>query len=113
VVEHTFKIDDLENNNNVTVEQFPVITDYGRAVVRAEGQPIPVTKDEAKRERLAQRKREYYQRNRDKILEKQRSKKKEEERKRKAREYARTYYAKKRAEAKAKPVEQQRFLMSA
>jgi len=107
LVEHTFKIDDLENKDNaVTVEQFPIITDLGRAVVKAEGQPIPMFESELKRERLAQRKREYYQRNREQILAKQRAKKRDEERKRKSREYAKKYYAKKKAEQMAKHAEQ-------
>jgi len=107
-IQHKLAIEDLENTNTVTVEQLPIITDYGRAVVRMEGQPIKMTEAELKRERLAQSKRAYYQRNRDKILEKQRAKKKDEERKRKSREYARKYYAKKKAQAK--PVEQPRFI---
>jgi len=106
LVEHTFKIDDLENNsNNVTVEQFPII-DYGRAIVKGEGQPIPMSESDLKRELLAQRKRDYYQRNREQILAKQRAKKRDEERKRKSREYAKKYYAKKKAEQMAKHAEQ-------
>jgi hypothetical protein len=114
VIQNGLAIDDLENKDNaVTVEQFPIIIDYGRAVVKGEGQPIPMTESELKRERLAQSKREYYQRNREQILAKQRAKKRDEERKRKSREYAKKYYAKKKAAAQAKPVDQPRFIVAA
>ncbi len=114
VAMHTAAIDDLESNpNTVSVEQFPIITDFSRAVVKAEGAPVPMTEAEQKRERQAQSKRDYYLRNRDKILAKQRSKKRDEERKRKRSECAKQYYAKKRAAAQAKPVDQPRFIEAA
>ena len=103
----------IDNSNGVSVEQFPIITDFSRAVVRMEGAPVPMTEEERKRERLAQSKRDYYLRNRDKILARQQAKKRDEERKRKMREYAKKYYAKKKAEAKAKPVDQPRFIEAA
>jgi len=72
------------------------VPDFRAAPVKAEGKPIPLSKDELKRERILQTKRNYYQRNREKILAQRKKKQKQEDRKIKAREYAKKYYAHKK-----------------
>lgn len=114
VIQHGVAIDELEHNsNNVTVEQFPIITDFGRALVKAEGAPLPMTEAQRKRERIKAQQRAYYHRNKATIAQQRAEKRKDQERKMKARERARAYYHKKKAEAPTKPAEQPRFISAA
>jgi hypothetical protein len=74
----------------------------------------PVPESRAKQQTISEYKKEYYLRNRDKILAQQRNKQKTEKRRQKMREYAKARYWRLKAEkAKAKPVDQPHFISAA
>jgi len=109
IIQHGLDIEDLQDEQAEDDQIYQATVD----VMSAEIAKKSTLTEAQKKERILESKRNYYQRNKDKLAEQRRKKYQDERRKLKAREYAKRYYAKKKAVAQAKLEEQQRFFMSA